>query len=109
MAATLTLLAKELRQHAAALGGLPAPPALAWVVALAAPGPEERTVSALEVLARFLGAPLVAAALYLAHRLVVAEHYGRTQRFVEALPVRRWHMGAVKAAFGLAWLLAWGL
>jgi hypothetical protein len=107
MIITRTLLAKELRQHGPALLGISALLTVAFSMGRTLMNREARVLSALEVVSSFALGPLVAAALYLGHRLVVAEHYGRTQRFVEALPVRRGHMALVKAAFGLAWLELW--
>ena len=104
---TRTLFAKELRQHGGALLGITALLTLAFAMGKALMAREARVLSALEAVSSFAIGPLVAAALYLGHRLVVAEHFGRTQRFVEALPVRRGHMALVKAAFGLCWLELW--
>src|SRR6185436_12712021 len=107
MAVTRTLFAKELRQHGAALAGISALLALAFSLGRSLMAREARVLSELEVVSSFALGPLVAAALYLGHRLVVAEHYGRTQRFVEALPVRRGHLALVKAVFGLVWIELW--
>jgi len=107
MAALLSLLRKELRQHGPALLAtsllLGLISLLGWVGQLK----EARVLTVLDIVPRFAITALPAAALYLGHRLVVAEYYGRTQRFLEALPVRRGAMVLVKAAFGLAWLLLW--
>lgn len=100
------LTGKELREHwlAALLlcfllgGGL----MLLIVGCLAA----RRTVSVLQAAASFNMVFLSLAAITLGNRLVVAEYHARTQLFVEALPVRRWEMVAVKYALGLACLLA---
>lgn len=107
MGGTRALVLKELRQHGAALGGLTVLLAIAWRVAAFTQAREARVLSALQLVSTFAMAPLVAAALYLGHRLVVAEYFGRTQRFVEALPVRRGQMALVKATFGLVWLELW--
>jgi hypothetical protein len=108
MGATRTLFGKELRQHGAALGGMTALLALAWGLLALAQSLEARVLSALEMVPGFAMIPLVAAALYLGQRLVVAEYFGRTQRFIEALPVWREQMALVKAVFGLACLALWG-
>ena len=89
MAATRALIGKELRQHAGALMGLSMLLALCWLLAALIFHQQARTLSVLQLVPRFAMLPLGAAALYLGHRLVVAENYGRTQRFVEALPVHR--------------------
>jgi hypothetical protein len=107
LAATRALIAKELRQHAGALVGLSLLLALCWLLAALIFHQQARTLSVLQLVPRFAVLPLGAAALYLGHRLVVAENYGRTQRFVEALPVHRGHLLLVKAGFGLAVLLMW--
>lgn len=109
MRATRALLGKELRQHGAALVALSALLALAWFAARVTFEKNARVLSALELVATFARGPLAVAALYLGQRLVVAEQYGRTQRFVEALPIRRGHFDLLKAAFGLAWLELWAL
>jgi hypothetical protein len=107
MAVTRTLFGKELRQHGPALLGVSSLLTLAFLMGRSLMAREARVLSALEVVSSFAMGPLAAAALYLGHRLVVAEHYGRTQRFVEALPVRRGHLALVKAVFGLLWLELW--
>lgn len=104
---TRTLFAKELRQHGPALLGISSLLGLAFWMGKALMSREARVLSTLEVVSGFAMGPLAAAALYLGHRLVVAEHFGRTQRFVEALPVRRGHLALVKAVFGLGWLALW--
>ena len=107
MSATRTLFAKELRQHGLALGGLTALLALAWGLLAFAQSREARVLSALELVPTFAMIPLVSAALYLGQRLIVAEYFGHTQRFVEALPVRRGQMALVKAVCGLVCLALW--
>jgi hypothetical protein len=107
MSATLALFRKELRQHGPALVGVTV--LLGFIVLLARFGQtkEARVLSVLDLVPEFALTGLVAGALYLGHRLVVAEYYGRTQRFVESLPVRRGQMVLVKAVFGLVWMLVW--
>ncbi len=99
------LAGKELRQHGVAglvlLAGLAAGYLLSLVDALA--GAE--TVSLMQAHARFL-VFLTLGALVLGNRLVVREYYHRTQLFVEALPLARWEMVALKYSFGLGLLLA---
>ncbi len=92
---------------AGALMGLSLLLALCWLLAALIFNQQARTLSVLQLVPRFAMLPLGAAALYLGHRLVVAENYGRTQRFVEALPVHRGHLLLVKAGFGLVLLLLW--
>ncbi len=104
---TRALLGKELQQHGWVLAGLTALLALAFFALKVSVEKGARVLSSLEVLAAFARGPLLAAAVYLGHRLVVRENYGRTQRFVEALPIRRGQFDLIKAAFGLFWLELW--
>jgi hypothetical protein len=98
------LLGKELRQHLLAgivlalLLGL----GLFAVLLMCATGGS--TVSMLEAHLFFMWvfAPLGAAVL--GNRLVVSEWYGRTQLFVESLPLRRGEMLLVKYVLGLSLL-----
>jgi hypothetical protein len=57
--------------------------------------------SPLEAVARGLMLYLPIAGLILGHRIVVLEYHGRTQRFLEALPIQRHHMVLAKYLFGL--------
>jgi hypothetical protein len=109
MAAIRALLVKELRQHGGAVGLGTLLLGLAWAVAQLSFSQEARTVTVLQVVSGFAMFPLAAAALWLGHRLVVTEYYARTQRFVEALPIRRGLMALAKAAFGLVVLESWAL
>lgn len=103
---TRSLLRKELAQHGLLL-------LLASMLALGIFGLvfigsrfREESGSALESLRIFLIATLVPLCLLLGHRLVVVEYQARTQLFLEALPVSRARMVAVKYGLGLALLLA---
>ena len=98
------LLGKELRQHALAGAGLGACLAAASLIMLMGAWMNDETVSLMVAHAGFLFF-VTLAALVLANRLVVTEYYGRTQLFVEALPLARWEMVAVKYVLGLALLL----
>ena len=103
------LLGKELRQHAAIGIGLAFCLAGVYLLLLAgtALGPE--TVSLVQAHATFLFF-LTLGAMVLGNRLVVGEYYGRTQLFIEALPLARWELVAIKYLLGLALLaLAAGL
>src|SRR3954465_1544595 len=104
---TRALLQKELQQHGWVLAGLTLLLALAFFILKVSLEKVARVLSSLEGLAAFAKGPLGAAAPYLGERLVVQENYGRTQRFVEAMPIRRGHFDLVKAAFGLFWLELW--
>ena len=98
------LLGKELRQHAAigialvlCLGGI-------FLLMLLGTLMRSETVSLMTTHARFL-IFLTLGGMVLGNRLIVGEYYGRTQLFVEALPMRRWEMVALKYLLGLALLL----
>ncbi len=98
------LLGKEIRQHAwtgLALGFCLAA-LFALLLATAWLAPE--TISLMQVHAGFLTFA-ICGAMVLGNRLVVSEYYGRSQLFVEALPLARWEMLAVKYVLGLALLL----
>ena len=99
------LLEKELRHHAMAgvallvsLGGF-------YVLGLAGTFLSPETVSLMQAHHSFL-VMLMLAPVVLGNRLVVAEYYGRTQLFVEALPIRRWEMVALKYVFGFGLIAA---
>jgi hypothetical protein len=109
MRATRALCAKELAQHGVSLLVVTLLLLLAWSLTGISFSRQARTLSELERVALFLRGPLVVAAVYLGHRLVVSEHYARTQRFLEALPIGRLHAAWVKAALGLAVVLGWAL
>ncbi len=98
------LLGKELGQHALVGIGLAVCLAGAYALLLSAALLSGETVSLMEAHGGFL-LFITLAGLVLANRLVVAEYYGRTQLFVEALPVARWQMVAVKYLLGLALLI----
>ena len=102
---SLPLLRKEAREHGAVLGATALIGAVAMVVILEAPDSPGRFVA----LARFLLtiAPLLA--LVLANRLLVREYTGRTQFFLETLPIGRARVFATKWLLGCAFMLltAW--
>lgn len=96
-----TLLRKELRQHW---------PALLLLALLALGGygliiisffMRGESGSVFESLRFFVLIIMTLAGLVLWHRLVVVEYAAKTQLFLEALPVSRWRMVAVKYALGL--------
>ena len=109
MRATRALVAKELGQHGAALLGVTALLLLAWAAAGVTFARESRTLSELQRLSSFLRGPLLIGLLFLGHRLVVSDLFARTQRFLEGLPLRRWHPVVVKLVLGQLLVLAWGL
>jgi len=100
-----TLLCKELRQHWLAL-------LLAAILTLAGYGlivikgmiaGDEGSV--LVGVRLFVMSLVTLCALVICHRLVVVEYSGRTQLFLEALPVSCWWMVAVKYVLGLVLVL----
>jgi hypothetical protein len=99
------LLGKELQQHGTALAGVGALLCLGLLIDLWQLSLSQRVLSNLELAGRFARVPLLLAALYLGHRLVVMEYYGHTQRFLETLPIRACEMEAVKFCLGLLYLL----
>ncbi len=99
------LLGKELRQHALSGIALLVCLTICYLLLLVGTLANAETVSVMEVHASFLLLFVLIAALVLGHRLVVTEYYGRTQLFLEALPVRRWEVVALKYGLGLAVLL----
>src|SRR5215475_5776821 len=76
---TRVLLEKELRQHGWVLAGLTVLLALAFFTLKVSVEKVARMLSSLEAMTGFAKGPLAAAAVYLGHRLVVQENYGRTQ------------------------------
>ncbi len=99
------LLVKELRQHTVVLAvatlGLP----IAWLMFLLGALGAPATVSYMEVHANFLRFAFLPFAFAVGNRLVVAELYGRTQRFLEGLPMGRLEPFVVKWSLGAAMLL----
>lgn len=96
------LLAKELRQHWMAFTGMGLLQAIALLAVLGMMMRGGLTVSAFEPLRFVIGFFGAAGAMILGHRLVAAEYSARTQLFLEALPMRRSTMLAVKVAVVLA-------
>ncbi|MBX3272169.1 MAG: ABC transporter permease subunit [Sandaracinaceae bacterium] len=96
------LLEKELRHHGALLAMLLAFVGSIDLVLLFGASVGPRTITMLEAHANFTRVFLPLVALALGHRLVVREYHERTQRFLEALPVRRIEVLAVKLGLGLA-------
>ncbi|AKF05417.1 ABC transporter permease [Sandaracinus amylolyticus] len=95
------LALKDLAEHAVALAMLVLFMGVAWallsLIVLAQPA----TVTYLEVHASLMRFFLPVAGLALGNRLVVAEYHGRTQRFLESLPLGRADVILVKLALGV--------
>lgn len=66
---------------------------------------QESSVSTLEIHRSFVSFYCTLTAFYLGHRLIVVEFYGRTQLFLESLPLRRWEILLTKYLIGLKVLL----
>jgi hypothetical protein len=100
-----TLLLKELRQNTVVLAvaalGLP----IAWLFFMLGAFGAAATVSYMEIHANFLRFAFVPFAFAVGNRLVVTELYGRTQRFLEGLPMGRFEPAFVKWTLGAAILL----
>lgn len=101
----VALVAKELREHALVLALLVPLLGLAMAVVTLASLAATRSISLLEAALSFTITFVPLVGMGLGHRLIVVEYQGRTQLFVEALPVRRWEMVAVKYGLGLGLLL----
>jgi hypothetical protein len=103
----LALAAKERDQHRSLVLVLTAFLTVFWLLAWLAHERAARSLSPLEIVPQVATWGLPALALLLGHRLVVEEYYGRTQRFLEALPLRRGQEALVKVSYGLSCLLLW--
>lgn len=104
------LVQKELREHGWVLGVLAVLCALGLAVMLSRSDDEGARFSALK---DFLLTYGVVAALVAGNRLVVREYTGKTQLFLEVLPVSRLRVALTKWLLGLSWvwlvgLAAWG-
>jgi len=97
----VALLGKELRHHALAGIGLLLILPMAFFLTAVGVVSSPDTVTALTTHQVFLWVFLPLTGLVLGNRLVVLEYHGRTQLFVEALPIRRWEMVTVKYLLGL--------
>lgn len=98
------LFAKELREHGLLLGALTLLLAVVGLLLLVGALAAARTVTLLEAHATFVRFFLPIVALALGHRLVVREYQRGTQRFLEALPLRRWEVLITKLVLGLLFL-----
>lgn len=104
MTATLTLIRKELRQHRGPFFAVAFFFVLLAVIALVNAYLGAGVAGAFGAVGGFLRMFLFLAAMVICGRLVVTEYRGRTQLFLEALPLRRTHMILVKYCIGLALL-----
>lgn len=100
MRALAALVGKEVRQHAVAVMGialllLPIEGLMLFGTAVS-----PSNLSYFEVQRSGLLLLLPVIGLVLGNRLVVAEYFGRTQLFLEALPIRRWAPVTVKYVLG---------
>ncbi|MCH9695206.1 MAG: hypothetical protein K0U72_11920 [Gammaproteobacteria bacterium] len=100
-----SLATKELRQHLMLLLWVLVFTALvAWLL-LTIQGVSGGGLSYLSITSIFANPVLVIIAFVLGQRIISAEYYGQTQRFIEALPVRRSSIHWVKYWVGFAYLL----
>src|SRR5687768_9881425 len=99
MGATAVLIRKELRQHWLSFGFLATILAIGAVGMLAGHYLRGNSSSVFVGASNFLQVALPAAAMLICGRVVVAEYRAKTQLFLEALPLPRWKMIAVKYAF----------
>ncbi len=100
MSRLTALIVKELRQHLGAFVLLALFLVGTWCFLSLGAIISPATVTWMEVHAEFARLFVPVAGLALGNRLVVAEYHGRTQLFVEALPLRRAEMFAVKYGLG---------
>jgi len=99
------LVFKELREHILVLLFVGLMLALMWLLFVAAVFGSPTTITYLEAHGNFVRFALPMTAMALGNRLVVAELSGRTQKFLESLPMRPWEPLVVKWCFGLSVLL----
>ncbi len=102
--AAKSLLAKELSHHKWALLGLLVLIAMSFAVLVFKAFSNARTLTLFSASGGFLYVMIPLCAIVLGNRLVVSEYFGRTQLFVEALPIPRWQMVTVKYLIGLVFL-----
>lgn len=95
------LLEKELRHHIGTLVGLFFTLPMAYLMTLlgVVSSPDNITILTTHQVFLWVFVPLTG--MVLGHRLVVVEYHGRTQLFVESLPLRRGEMVTVKYVLGL--------
>ncbi|MEM7277977.1 MAG: hypothetical protein AAF385_07615 [Pseudomonadota bacterium] len=101
------LLAKEWRQHRGLLLWVSIFATLMAVLLIAITSAAGGVLSYLTIASLFAYPLLLLIALLFGQRLVAAEYYGQTQRFIEALPIKAGYVQSVKYLFGLIclWLL----
>lgn len=99
------LVTKDLQQHAAVIGLVLLFLPIAWVFFLLAALGAPTTVSYAEIHVSFLRVVFIPFAFAVGNRLVVTELYGRTQLFLEALPMGRAEPFVVKWLLGVGLLL----
>lgn len=96
------LVAKELREHGLVLGGLTLLLIGVALLLLLGSLTASRTMTLLETHATFARFFLPIAGMALGHRLIVLEYQRGTQRFLEALPLKRWEVLITKLALALS-------
>ncbi|MFK7987783.1 MAG: ABC transporter permease [Sandaracinaceae bacterium] len=101
----LGLVEKELSHHTLVLGGISALLFVIWGLLLLGHTVTPRALTMLEVHATFVRVFVPVLGVALGRRLVIREYYAHTQRFLEALPVGRDEVLAVKWLGGAVALL----
>jgi len=102
----LALLRKELAQHWLAMLALYGLAGVGMFILVAGASVEEEITSRIVAHARFMLVLLPMLVAVLGHRMIVVEYYGRTQLFLEALPLRRSEMLSIKILFGASVVLS---
>lgn len=102
----VALTLKDLAQHGWAIGVLALFLPLAWGVLILAVLGTPTTVTYFEAHLGFTRVFVTLTAIILGNRLVVAEYHGRTQLYLESLPIGRFDVVVVKWLVGAAVVLA---
>ncbi|MEM7218591.1 MAG: hypothetical protein AAF515_09520 [Pseudomonadota bacterium] len=101
------MIAKDLSANGLALGGLVLLTTLAMLAFIAQINLGRSVLSYLGTVTLFAGAPAIVLSLIVGHLFVSSEYLSHTQRFLEALPIRRTSILGAKFVSGLGalWLL----
>jgi hypothetical protein len=105
MGVTAVLVRKELRQHRLPFGFLATILMIIAMIIITGHYARGQSSSVFTGLLTFLQFALPGAAMLICGRVVVAEYRAKTQLFLEALPLPRWRMVAVKFVFGFGVLM----
>jgi hypothetical protein len=105
MTAIRALASKELQQHKGIFLGLLCFCGIATWMLFRITNAGGRVLSYLSITSVFAVSALIVIAFVIGQRLISAEYYGQTQRFIEALPIRRGYVQWVKYCIGLVSLM----